>query len=260
MKRLLMIIILLFSVSVSTYGTEAAQYDNAGALHQAWMAGEGLPDYISGVWSTDGGSDNLTFGIVREEKLQAEGLYEIIRDKESLTVVYQTYSYNTLRSVQQALEHYLNDGLGFVSIGVDVYKNCVELEVHEDHREDHETQAVLRSIEEVYGDRVQLSYTDLYVQPVGRPADGYLWMLGYARGVDVVFWIVSAALLLAVANGIVLWRQRCRVLFLGKGQTTAAAHRDKPSVRDVKEMVRAGLPAFPDSVDRRLQESIAAQN
>ena len=57
-------ILLICSCSVIA-SAEEGKYDTAGDLYEAWY--ETLPDYICGVWSTDGGASNLTFGIQNTE-------------------------------------------------------------------------------------------------------------------------------------------------------------------------------------------------
>ena len=50
-------LICLCSVAVSA---EEAKYNTAGDLYEAWC--DNLPDYICGVWSTDGGTNNYKGG------------------------------------------------------------------------------------------------------------------------------------------------------------------------------------------------------
>ena len=73
---------------------ENGLYANAGALYQAWFAnGNGesypYPDYITGVWSSDGTIDNLVFGVLKGydmEKAKAEILAQI-ENKDSASFV-----------------------------------------------------------------------------------------------------------------------------------------------------------------------------
>ena len=57
---LILAVVLICSCSIIV-SAEEAKYNTAGELYEAWY--ENLPDYICGVWSTDGGTNNLTFGI-----------------------------------------------------------------------------------------------------------------------------------------------------------------------------------------------------
>ena len=56
---ILSVVLLMCSVSVPVFAVD--EYANADALYQAWYGN--LPEYITGVWSTDGSQYNLTFGI-----------------------------------------------------------------------------------------------------------------------------------------------------------------------------------------------------
>ena len=101
MKRILLLamsLILLCSFPVRAAAGETGIYENAGALYEAWVSGNCVPDYITAVISTDGGTDNLTFGLV-EGNAGEQGRQEIldlVRDDASITIMYQTYSRNEL--------------------------------------------------------------------------------------------------------------------------------------------------------------------
>ena len=69
----LMIALFLCTCVFTVAAQENGIYESAGELYEAWMRQNGVPDYISGVWSTDGGSVNLTFGLVSSEEGMAAG-------------------------------------------------------------------------------------------------------------------------------------------------------------------------------------------
>ena len=53
---LILTIVFICSCSIIASAAES-KYNTAGELYEAWC--ENLPDYICGVWSTDGGANNL---------------------------------------------------------------------------------------------------------------------------------------------------------------------------------------------------------
>lgn len=173
MKRVISLIICLFMLcicSVMVSAEEGGIYENAGQLYEAWVSQEEVPDYISGVWSTDGGTKNLTFGVVKGEAGE-QGKQEIlalVHDDSTVTIVYQTYSRNYLYRIQREIEDaYFEAGLGLVTAGVMEMENKLRFEVHTDFADNVDTQAMIQHVIEQYGDAVYFSYVDTYPQFVG---------------------------------------------------------------------------------------------
>ena len=88
---LMISVFLIFSCTVSVCAAEA-QYSTAGDLYEAWCSN--LPDYFCGVWSTDGGTTNLTFGIQNNASGNAgkQKILELIENDSSVTFVYQGFA------------------------------------------------------------------------------------------------------------------------------------------------------------------------
>ena len=173
MKRVISLIICLFMLcicSVMVSAEEGGIYENAGQLYEAWVSQGGVPDYISGVWSTDGGYVNLTFGVVKGEAGE-QGKQEIlalVRDDSTVSIVYQTYSRNYLYRIQREIEDaYFEAGLGLVTAGVMEMENKLRFEVHTDFVDNADTQAMIQQVTGQYGDAVYFCYVDTYPQFVG---------------------------------------------------------------------------------------------
>ena len=66
----------------STERTDEGKYATMGDLYQAWGGYEGYPDYICGVWSTDGGMSNMTVAVTKD-KAGERGKEEILSLLES---------------------------------------------------------------------------------------------------------------------------------------------------------------------------------
>lgn len=172
MKRILLLamcLILLCSFPVTAAAEESGIYENAGELYEAWVSGDCVPDYITAVISTDGGTDNLTFGLVEGEAGE-KGRQEIlglVRDESTVTIMYQTYSRNELYRIQdQITDEYFGKDLGLVTAGVSEGANKLVLEVKKDYAEKAETLEMIRTVTEQYGDAVTFRFTDSVIQPV----------------------------------------------------------------------------------------------
>ncbi len=258
MKRLWMLICCMALAWVLACPVDAAQealYEDAGELYEAWMASGGVPDYISGVWSSDGGTDNLTFGIVLGQEAQAQALPGLLQNPGSLTLVYQTYSWNQLRQLQREMEVYLQQELGFVSVGVSVYDNQVVAEVHTDYLEDPQTQQLVEELQTRYGDMLEIAYVDAYPQlTISQEPQGWTrWLPRQTQsfGVLILLTCVAAALLV---NGYILRKQQYRLWNLqGRGGQAGGFY----SRKALESVLRESYLECPASLDQRLQETIS---
>lgn len=172
MKRILLLVIcflLMYSFCVTVNAENTGIYDTAGKLYEAWISQGGVPDYISGVWSTDGSMNNLTFGVVMGEsgeKGQQE-ILSLVRDDSTVTIVNQTYSRNYLYQIQEELvDAYFDKGLGLVTAGVYEQENKLLFEVNAAFSDNADTLALIQQITEQYGDAVSFSFVDSDLQCV----------------------------------------------------------------------------------------------
>ncbi|MDO5123128.1 MAG: hypothetical protein Q4D44_00495 [Eubacteriales bacterium] len=180
---MILAILLICSCSIIA-SAEEAKYNTAGELYEAWY--ENMPDYICGVWSTDGGASNLTFGIQNNESGKQK-MIELVKDDSSLTFVYQEYSRNYLFQIQREIDEYMKKDLGLVSTGLNEQNNCIKLGILKDRKYDLETQNMLEEITERYGNAVVVEYTDeiydLTIKEDGLQMSQYLL---FSMGIVVV--------------------------------------------------------------------------
>ena len=176
MKKGYILVVCMLLLGAMALGVCAAdEYANAGALYQAWYAE--LPDYSSGVWSSDGSEGNLTFGICADadiDAVQAE-ILSLVKDDASVSFAVQKYSMNELRRINDELFSYFPDqasgtDVGLVSTAVYDMENVVEVTLLEERKDDPATVEFARTITEKYGDAVRVVYGEgmmLYTAPVG---------------------------------------------------------------------------------------------
>lgn len=172
MKRILLLamcclMICTFSLTVSA--DDGGIYENAGELYEAWVSGDCVPDYITAVISTDGGNDNLTFGLVEGEAGEKgrDEIMSLVRDDSTVTIMYQTYSRNELYRIQdEIVDEYFGKDLGLVTAGVSESANKLILEVKTDYEDNADTLEMIRKVTEQYGDAVSFRYTDSEIRPV----------------------------------------------------------------------------------------------
>ena len=133
-------------------------------LFQQWCY-TGYPDYVTGVWSTDGSSYNLTVGITNDAAGEAgkQEILNLIEDDASVTFVTQAYSYNYLMVIHEELFPYFNqEELGMVGSGVYDMENYVDVEFLAENANDETTLNFIEELKEKYGDAISVSYTNGY--------------------------------------------------------------------------------------------------
>ena len=87
--------------AASDYVSSDVEVKTINDLFQYWEF-NGYPDYVCGVWSTDGSENNLTVGILKTDEGE-NGKDEIlskIENDEAVTFEYQKYSKNYLFEIQ----------------------------------------------------------------------------------------------------------------------------------------------------------------
>ena len=267
MKRIVSLMICLFMLcacSVVVSAAESGTYENAGQLYEAWMRQGGVPDYISGVWSTDGGTENLTFGVVKGEAGE-QGKQEIlalVRDDSTVTIVYQTYSRNYLYRIQREVEDaYFDAGLGLVTAGVMEMENKLRFEVHTDFADNVDTQAMIQQVTEQYGNAVYFSYVDTYPQFVvgtqPAPTAPILMMTNPQNQVfPFVFVVFGVALVFLLFAEI----QRRRVMAVAADGTPMVMDEKPISIREVEAAIRETDINPSESLDDRVMRSIMSDS
>lgn len=104
---------------------------NMGELFQYWHEtdkdGNPYPDYVCGVWSTDGGMDNLTVAVTKDEKGETgkNEILELIEDDTSVTFTYASYSFAELFAVNEEILPLMGDSTGVIGLGIYEMENVV---------------------------------------------------------------------------------------------------------------------------------------
>lgn len=165
MKRLFTSLLCAFMVIFAPFHVSAEEngkFETAGDLYEYWTRKSGLPSYISGVWSTDEGVIDLTFGVTNDEagREGARQILEWIADDSTVTIVYQTYALKYLYDIQAEIERYLEEDIGFRAVGVYFETNRVEVDVSQKRLQDPKTNAVIHALVEQYGNAVYFKFSN----------------------------------------------------------------------------------------------------
>lgn len=243
---LILTIVFICSCSIIASAAES-KYNTAGELYEAWC--ENLPDYICGVWSTDGGANNLTFGIQNNADGNAgkQEMLSLVKNDSTLTFVYQEYSRNYLLQIQREIDEYMIKDLGLVETALDEQNNCIELGILTERKDDVNTQNMLEEIIDKYGKAVRVHYTDKIFDltiSVEKPFQSQHFLL----------YIVGIITVLLVGLFFVFQKRNILLLQTNNGATVSAT--TYPSTKEVENLVRKTQYDIPSELDQRIMREI----
>ena len=169
----------------STERTDEGKYATMGDLYQAWGGYEGYPEYICGVWSTDGGMSNMTVAVTKDkagERGKAE-ILSLLENPNSVTFTYQSYSYQELQEVNEAIVSRMMAGdQSIVACGIYEMENKVHISVLETAENAEET---AQKLVKTYGDKVTVELGAMLFDTTMEET--------YDRGVPGVLLVLAAA-------------------------------------------------------------------
>ena len=221
----------------STERTDEGKYATMGDLYQAWGGYEGYPDYICGVWSTDGGMSNMTVAVTKDkagERGKAE-ILSLLENPNSVTFTYQSYSYQELQEVNEAIVSRMMAGdQSIVACGIYEMENKVHISVLETAENAEET---AQKLVKTYGDKVTVELGAMLFDTTMEET--------YDRGVPGVLLVLAAvAVLLGITGAVKL---PARLTSAGKVIT------ERPMSRRQVEKLVAKSTEIPS---QRLEEQI----
>ena len=209
-----------------------------------------LKEYFSRVQQGDKEAySNLTFGIQDTEAGNAgkQKMLDLIENDSSITFVYQEYSRNYLLQIQREIDEYMKLDLGLVSTGLYDTRNCIELGILEDRKNDADTQTMIKEITDKYGNAVSVTYTDARFElTFGEEKDP---MAQYSLFLPV-FLVVVAVL------GMLFIVIPKRGVLLQTGNGTTMVSTTSPTGKEVEGMVKKSSYKTSSKLDKRIMNAI----
>lgn len=265
MKRLIKIlscVLLLLLVPVTAWAENSNSFANAGELYAYWQERNGFPAYITGVWSSDGGLVNFTFGVTDDAAghAGAQEILALVEDDDTVAIAYQTYTWQYLRTVQSDAERYLDADVGFKAVGINSYTNRVEVDVAQARLDDPNTATAISTLREKYADAVFFQFTSTeYIPVIGganAPAGSFYDPIGNRMNTQMplIFFLSAASLLLLAALSFSEYKRRKLFLLLANG-TAVVASSEKLSCRAVKEAIRNSAAEPSHNLDARIRDA-----
>ncbi|MBE6851701.1 MAG: hypothetical protein E7504_08275 [Ruminococcus sp.] len=234
--------------SVAENPKESIILSDAEALWLQWA--KHAPDYICGIWSTDGSLDRLTIGIqdTAEGNAAKQEILDMIEDDSAITFVYQKHSRNELLRILDELYPYFDKDIGLVSAGLNEYDNRIDIEIFEDRAKDTATKEMVKELEAAYGDAISISYTD----------EEIVLTTGGEIGADapknhLPLYLMAGGMVTLVASAFFMMkygRRRTAVVQTNAGSTVS------PSPENIADMIRHTEPEFPAEMDEKIMSAI----
>lgn len=256
MKKLIsitMTFILVCICSVTAFASEG-EYDTAIELYRSWS--ENMPDYICGVWTTDGGKRNLTFGIQDNDAGNAgkQEILALIKDDSTATFVYQKYNRSYLLQIQNELYAYFQKDLGLLSSGLNEKENRIDLAIYDQKMNDEETKDMIAELTSKYGDAISIGYTDqlnvdllaLGQEPINHQPHYFFFVA------------TISALIFVITFMIFVKKKGMFVMQTNTGNTVVASARLK--TKEVEGMVKKSNFKVPADLDSKVMTAIEKNN
>lgn len=158
MKRLCCILVAAL-LCCGFAGAKTGQFATAHDLFDHWYMERPdpkqspYPDYVCGVWSTDGSMENLTIAVTDDaagEAGKAE-ILALIEDDSTVTFTTAAYSHAELFAIQWELAERMGEETGMFGIGVYEMENQVHVDIDMDHPG---AQTFMEECFALYGDRI----------------------------------------------------------------------------------------------------------
>lgn len=238
--------------SMALGGMIDGKYATMGDLYQAWGGYVGYPDYICGVWSTDGGMTSMTVAVTDDEAGE-EGRQEILSmlvNPNTVTFTTQKYSYRELQQVMEEITARMGGDSPIIACGVYEMENAVHVTVNKDHQDAEDTMARLTA---QYGDLVVVEAGEMIfsVLHCDTPFEQAAVDLTAKPTIGNYLPLILLLTVLALAALTVAFKRPARVTNTGKVVTDG-----KPSRRQVAAALSEHTETPPDRVEQELKKKL----
>lgn len=261
MKKLIAVILTLMLIctcSVTVFADEA-KYNTAGDLFQYWELNDAYPDYVCGVWSTDGGVTNLAIAVQDTDEGNAgkQEILDLIEDDSTVTFEYREHSYNKLREVQNELFPYFEKNLGLVSTGIYVMSSNVVVGILEEKKDDPATVEMIEEIKSIYGDMIEIEYTGpvvatVYTEPALVNIDEIV--NNNITSADCLPLIAVGIILLVFVTIFAFRKKRAMMLQASTGDTVVSTV--SLTAKEVENAVKKSTVDVPSCLDEKIFNAI----
>ena len=260
MKKILTaltIIVLLITFTLSCCAE--AVFETAWDLNQVW-APTNYPDYVCGVWSTDGSMKNLTIAVLDTEEGNRgkQEILDLIEDDSTVTFTYGEYSRNYLTGIQDELLELFktNEEHGLISTALNEYENKIALGILKEYKDNEKTEQLLSDITAQYGDIFTVTYCDepvedtlLVTSPVTAPITD---SMVDEKSPSITTIILMMILISSVAFMLIRKRRKAVMQTTARENVTVT----QLSKKEVERAIKNSDIDYPQTLDKKILDEI----
>lgn len=230
------------------------KYATMGDLYQAWGGYAGYPDYVCGVWSTDGGMTRMTVAVTDDEAGE-KGRQEILAmlaNPETVVFTTQKYSYRELQKVMDEITVQMGGDSPIVACGVYEMENKVHVTVNREHEA---AGGALSALTAQYGDLILVEEGEMIYDTLAlvtdTPPEQMAVDLTAKPSIGNYFPLILLLTVLVLAALTVAFKLPARVTNTGKVITEG-----KPTRAQVEAALAEHSETPPDRVEERLKKKL----
>ena len=237
-----------------------AVFETAWDLNQMW-APTNYPDYVCGVWSTDGSMQNLTIAVLDTEEGNKgkQEILDLIEDDSTVTFTYGEYSRNYLINIQDELLELFKteEEHGLISTALNEYESKIVLGILKEYKDNKKTEQMLSDITTQYGDIFTVSYCDkpvedtLLVTPqVTTPINDNMVN---RKSTPSITTITLVLVLISSVAFMVIRKKRNAIMLTNTGEniTTTA-----PTKKEIEHTIKKSNIDYPQNLDKKILNEI----
>ena len=259
MKKITTLFISLLLVYSLCFSSSAeAVFSTARELYESWAGVDNYPDYVCGVWSTNGSGDYLTIAVLdTEEGEQGKAeILDLVEDDSTVTFAYGEYSRdyltNTLNEVTKLFKTSKEHGI--VAVALSDKENRIALTVIDEYENNEVSNETLDNLKAQYGDVFIINYAK---QPI------FSEDLAYISSTDISIHeekdtpdystiVLFVILIFSIAFMIV--RKRHQALL--KTTTGEVISSTELSHKEIENLIKNCETPYPETLDKKIYEAI----
>ena len=249
-------LLLVFSLCFSS--SAEAVFETAGELYQSWAGVDSFPSYVCGVWSTNGGSDNLTIAVLKTkegENGKAE-ILGLVKDDSTVTFAYGEYSRDYLTQTLNEITELFktSEEHGIVAVALLDKENRLELTVIDKYENNKESKETLENLKSQYGDVFIINYAK---EPIISED------IAYTTSTDISIHddkhtpnYTNIVLLIILIFSVTFMVVRKRRQALLKTTTGEVMTTEKLSDNEIESLIKNSYITYPQELDNKISEAI----
>lgn len=259
MKKITVLFISLLLVYSLCFSSSAeAVFETAGDLYQSWAGVDNYPDYVCGVWSTNGSGDYLTIAVLdTEEGEQGKAeILDLVEDDSTVTFAYGEYSRNYLTNTLNEVTKLFKTSKehGIVAVALSDKENRIALTVIDEYENNEVSNETLNKLKAQYCDVFIINYAKepIFSEDLAYISSTDISIHDERKTPDYSTIVLFVILIFSITFMIV--RKRHQALL--KTTTGEVISSTELSEKEVENLIKHSDIEYPDELDKKISEAI----